>query len=231
MNGNKDQPPVPFGLSIVDLIAGAQLVQGILASLVRRSVSGIGSYVQVSLLEAIMDLQFEVFTTYLNDGGEQPVRSAVNNANAYIGAPYGIYETKDGYIALAMGSIIELGKLIECEPLSHYTDEKSWYTKRDEIKAILVEHLKANTTGHWLSILEAVDYWCAEVFSWRELLNHEGYKVLNMVQEIYRKNGTRMLTTRCPIRIDGQILTSEKGSPVIGEDTESVMKHMVHSNI
>jgi len=231
LNGNKDQPPVPFGLSIVDMIAGAQLVQGILACLVRRTKTGMGSYVQVSLLEAIMDLQFEVFTTYLNDGGEEPIRSAINNANAYIGAPYGIYETKDGFIALAMGSIVELGKLINCEPLSKYTDKKTWFTKRDEIKAILVVHLKTNTTGYWLNILEAVDFWCAEVLTWKELINHEGFRVLNMIQEVYRKNGTRMLTTRCPIRIDGKILTSDKGSPEIGEDTEKVIAQMIGSII
>jgi CoA:oxalate CoA-transferase len=230
LNGNQDQPPVPFGLSIVDMIAGAQLVQGILASLIRRNVSGTGSYVQVSLLEAILDMQFEVFTSYLNDGGQEPIRSSVNNANAYIGAPYGIYETSDGYIALAMGSIIELSKLLDCKPLSVFKDEKSWFNNRDEIKALLVEHLKTNTTKHWLSILEPVDFWCAEVLTWEALLTHDGFKVLNMVQEVYRKDGARMLTTRCPIRIDGQILTSTKGSPVLGEDHETIMKEMVFTN-
>ena len=44
---------------------------------------------EVSLLESVLDLQFEVVTTHLNDGGKSPQRSAVNNGHAYLGAPYG----------------------------------------------------------------------------------------------------------------------------------------------
>jgi crotonobetainyl-CoA:carnitine CoA-transferase CaiB-like acyl-CoA transferase len=91
LNGDADQPPVPFGLAVADMFAGAHLVQGILAALVRRGVTGKGGRVEVSLLESTLDLQFEVLSTFLNDGGKQPVRSSVNNAHAYLGAPYGIY--------------------------------------------------------------------------------------------------------------------------------------------
>ncbi len=110
LNGDAAQPPVPFGLAVADMMAGAHLVQGVLAALVRRGVTGLGAKVEVSLLESVLDLQFEVLTTYLNDGGKSPERSAVNNAHAYLGAPYGIYATSDGYIALAMGSILRIGR-------------------------------------------------------------------------------------------------------------------------
>ena len=97
LNGDADQPPVPFGLAVADLYAGAHLAQGILACLVRRGTTGRGGRVEISLLESVLDFQFEVLTTYLNDGGKLPQRSAINNAHAYLGAPYGIYTTKDGY--------------------------------------------------------------------------------------------------------------------------------------
>ena len=112
LNGDADQPPVPFGLAVADMMAGAHLVQGILALLIRRGITNRGGKVEVSLLESTLDLQFEVLTTYLNDGGQLPQRSAVNNAHAYLGAPYGIYATSDGYLALAMGSITRLGELL-----------------------------------------------------------------------------------------------------------------------
>ena len=76
--------------------AGAHLVQGVLACLVRRGVTGEGGLVEVSLLESVLDFQFEVLTTHLNDGGQPPQRSAINNAHAYLAAPYGIYATADG---------------------------------------------------------------------------------------------------------------------------------------
>ena len=105
LSSDADAPPTPFGVAIADLYAGAHLVQGILACLVRRGISGKGGKVQVSLLESILDFQFELISTYLNDGHKDPQRSTVNNAHAYLGAPYGVYRTSDGYISLAMGSI------------------------------------------------------------------------------------------------------------------------------
>ncbi|RME71776.1 MAG: CoA transferase [Chloroflexi bacterium] len=222
LNGNADMPPTPFGQSVVDLFAGAHLVQGILACLVRRGTTGKGGLVEVSLIESAMDVQFEVFTTFLNDGGQLPRRSAVNNANAYLAAPYGIYPTADGYIALAMASIPRLGELLDCPALLAYTDPKSWFSHRDEIKRILVDHLQTRPTAEWLSILEPADIWCAEVFNWHQLTAHEGFQVLKMVQTVGRSSDIKMETTRCPIRIDGQILVSPKGAPRLGEDTEKL---------
>src|SRR5690606_25579587 len=138
---DEGQGPVPMGLAVADLAAGAHLVQGVLACLVRRGVTGEGGQVEVSLLESLLDLQFEVLTTHLNDGGQPPERSAVRNAHAYLGAPYGIYETADGYMAVAMNPVTRLGELIGCEALTAYNDEKTWFTQRDDIKATLAEHL------------------------------------------------------------------------------------------
>src|SRR6266702_2886622 len=132
LNGDASQPPVPFGLAVADMMAGAHLVQGLLATLLRRGVTGLGGKVEVSLIESTLDFQFEVLTTYLNDGGKSPQRSAVNNAHAYLGAPYGIYATADGYLALAMGSILKLGQLLQCPELAAYTDPASLFDQRDE---------------------------------------------------------------------------------------------------
>lgn len=224
LNGDATQPPVPFGLAVADILAGAHLVQGILAALVRRGLSGKGAHVEVSLLESVLDLQFEVLTTYLNDGGKPPVRSSVNNAHAYLGAPYGIYATADGYIALAMGSIVRLGQLLECPALMTYDKPEQLFDQRDEIKSILVQHLRRNTTAHWLSILEPADIWCSDVLTWDRLFQHPGFTAVDMVQTTTRpasggQSAVEMRTTRCPIRIDGELLTSPRPAPRIGEHT------------
>lgn len=231
LNGDAAQPPVPFGLAVADMMAGAHLVQGLLAALVRRGVTGIGGKVEVSLLESILDLQFEVLTSYLNDGGKPPQRSAVNNAHAYLGAPYGIYATADGYLALAMGSILRLGELLDCPALATYTDPASLFDQRDEIKSILVHHLKHQTTQHWLSILEPADIWCADVLTWDSLFAHEAFRSLDMIQTVVRESdsqsGTTMRTTRCPIRIDGELLTSSLPAPRIGEHNQLITEEFL----
>ena len=205
LTGDEGDGPVPMGLAVADLTASAHLVQGILACLVRRGVTSEGGRVEVSLLESILDLQFEVITTHLNDGEKSPQRSAVRNAHAYLGAPYGIYATADGHLALAMGSIPVLGELLNCPALLAYQERQSWFDQRDEIKSILRDHLTTNTTTHWLSILEPADIWCADVLSWERLRQTEGYRVLDMEQEVLCPAGTPLKTLRCPIRIDGMI--------------------------
>jgi crotonobetainyl-CoA:carnitine CoA-transferase CaiB-like acyl-CoA transferase len=222
LNGDADQPPVPFGLSVADLTASAHLVQGILATLVRRGVTGRGGLVEVSLLESVLDLQFEVTTTFLNDGGRMPQRSRVNNAHAYLGAPYGIYATADGFLAVAMGSILKLGELLDLPALARFSDPQTWFTRRDEIKQLISDHLRTRPTQHWLSRLEPADYWCAEVLSWPKLWDTDAFKSLDWVQEIVRDDGPVMRTTRCPITIDGQRLTSRRGAPRVGQHTEQI---------
>lgn len=220
LNGNADQPPTPMGLSVGDLFAGQHLAQGLLAGILRAKRTGEGAHVEVDLMRSLLDAQFEVFTTYLNDGHKPPVRSATNNANAFIDAPYGIYSTKDGYLALAMIPVPRLGELIGCEALASYDDPETWHTKRDEIKAIIAEHLLGQTTAHWLSILEPADVWCADVYTWDKLMATEAFESLKMTQEVSRPNGTTLETTCCPILIDGERPCGGPAAPTVGQDND-----------
>lgn len=220
LNGNADQPPTPMGLSVGDLFAGQHLAQGLLAGILRAKRTGEGAHVEVDLMRSLLDAQFEVFTTYLNDGHKPPVRSATNNANAFIDAPYGIYSTKDGYLALAMIPVPRLGELIGCEALASYDDPETWHTKRDEIKAIIAEHLLGQTTAHWLSILEPADVWCADVYTWDKLMATEAFESLKMTQEVSRPNGTTLETTCCPILIDGERPCGGPAAPTVGQGND-----------
>jgi len=224
LSNNNNESPTPMGVAVVDIMAGTHIAQGILAALYKRVVNGEGALVQVSMFESILDFQFEVLTCYYNDGNQLPVRSAINSGHAYVAAPYGIYKTKDNYIALAMTNIVLLAGLLQCEQLKQFTDSNDWFNKRDEIKEILANHFISNTSGHWLSILEKADIWCAPVMDYDKLVKEEGYRVLNMEITVKTSNGLAIKTTRCPLRVDGKLLVSSKGAPVLGEDNEAITK-------
>ncbi|MCH4551696.1 CaiB/BaiF CoA transferase family protein [Aestuariibaculum lutulentum] len=225
LTGNADDGPVPMGLSIVDMLAGAHLAQGILAALYKKAIQNTGALVQVSMLESAIDFQFETITTYFNDGGELPERTKSNNAHAYLGAPYGIYKTKNGYLALAMGSIPVLAELLSCEALLQFPENK--FSLRDEIKTVLANHLETQNTSYWLNILEPADIWCAGVLNYQELFEEDGFKVLDFVQKVTMGDGYSYDTTRCPIKIDGELLKSDKGSPKLGEHTDKILKEFI----
>jgi crotonobetainyl-CoA:carnitine CoA-transferase CaiB-like acyl-CoA transferase len=224
LSGNATDPPVAFGLAVADMFAAQHLVQGILACLLRREKTGKGGCVEVSLLESILDFQFEVFTTYLNDGAKLPMRGKSNSAHAYLGAPYGIYETADGFLALAMTPVAQLGELLGAPDLHRFADRESWFVHRDEIRSILASHLRARNTRDWLDILEPADIWCAQVLSWTDLVQHDAFKTIDMVQRLSHSSGAELLTTRCPIRIDGETMTSSDPGPELGQHGASLAK-------
>ena len=224
LNGNGGEAPTPMGLAVADMLAGHALVEGILAAIIKRFRTEKGSHVETSLVEALLDFQFEVLTTYFNDGNRKPKRSSYNNAHAYLSAPYGIYKTSNGYIAIAMTPLPQLGELLDLDSIKNLHDQKEWFTKRDEIKKNIGDWIEKGTTEHWLSILEPADIWCSKVLDWETMVKHEGFKILDMVQRIQRDDGLDIETLRCPIKIDGEIFKSNKAAPKIGNDNNNIKK-------
>src|SRR3954470_9623009 len=223
LNGDEGQGPVPFGLAVADMLAGANAVQGVLAALVRRGVTGAGTHVETSLLESVLDLQFEVLTTYLNDGRRVPRRSSFRSAHAYLAAPYGVYETADGYLALAMTPISKLVSLLELGALRPFADHPdSWFTARDDIKIVLAGHLKTRPTSDWLAVFEPGDVWAAKVMTWPELLDSDAFSALDLLQTVDRDDGVSITTTRAPLKVDGQRPSCTEAAPRLGQHSGAV---------
>lgn len=218
LSGRKSQGPVPFGLAVADLMCGNHFVQGILAALLKRAKTGKGVLVEVSLLESILDVQFEAITSYLNDGGNQPERGDVKgSAHAFLSAPYGVYQTQDGYISLAMGDLLFIGSILELD-LKKYTDKQLWFSQRDEIRNILSEKLLSQKSDYWLDLLQKEGIWCGKVLNYEQLNNQPFVKELQLKQTVKNSAGETLVTTRSPIQLDGGILTSPKAAPKVGED-------------
>ena len=224
LSGNDGDPPTPMALAIADMLAGHNLCEGILACLVRRGLTGRGGLVETSLMEALLDFQFEVLTTYLNDGGRPPRRSAFRNAHAYLAAPYGVYDTANGYLALAMTHLPTLGTLLNLTELEKISDSAEGFRRRDDIKGVIAKRLKEHTTEHWLQILNTSDIWCAEVLDWPTLRASEAFQQLAMLQTLTDDRGIEILTTRSPIRLDGNLLTSKRLAPSVGQHTEAIQE-------
>ena len=221
LNGSATDGPVPVGLSIADHLLSCHIAQGVTALLVRRFRTGQGGFVESSLLESMLDLQFELLSTRLNDESIHVERHGEHSAHAFLAAPYGTYPTADGYIALAMNPIPKLGQLLDVPELEAMTDPQEAWDRQEEIEAVLAATFALQPTDHWLAILDAADVWCAPVLTLDELLASEGFAAIEMTQEVTRR-GKTITTTRSPLRIDGEILTSTKAAPLLGEDDDAV---------
>ena len=226
--GNKDDNPLPFGLAIGDYLCGNQAVQAILAALIRRHKTGRGALLELSLLETLIDFQFEFFTTYFQTN-QQHLRSGVNNGHSLLSAPYGIYQTANGYIAVAMMPLEKLNIAIQSEGLKKFT-EKEAFEKRDEIKAILTQHFITDTTDIWLQKMHLYDLWVMPVLNWEQLMQTSTYQGLNMEQE-FAVGNKKIKTTRCPISINKQYFLSAIPAPKLGEHTEKLKRELIKEKI
>jgi CoA:oxalate CoA-transferase len=124
-----------------------------------------------------------------------------------------------------MTPIGKLADLLKLEALAAYSnDPKSWFKERDAIKSIIAGLVATQPTSHWLEILEPADIWCAKVLDWPELLTSEGFKALDMLQTVTRDDNVSILTTRSPLRVDGQRATTSRAAPLIGEQSDKIRK-------
>ncbi|MET4783237.1 CaiB/BaiF CoA-transferase family protein [Glaciihabitans sp. UYNi722] len=228
LSGSHDDGPVPVGLSIADHLMSCHIAQGVTALLVRRFRTGVGGHAQTSLLEALLDLQFELLSTHLNDSRVTVKRGGEHSAHAFLSAPYGTYPTSDGYVALAMNPIPVIGRLLGIAELENMIDPETWWSEQERIEAVLASHFARETTDHWLEILDAADVWCAPVLTLEQLVAHDGFAAIDMTQEVTRQvtnsggPAVTLTTTRSPIRIDGEVLRNATSAPLLGQHNDSV---------
>lgn len=201
--------PIPFGLAIADMITGAHLVQGMLAALVRRSLQGNGALVEVNMLESTLDAMQEIWEEkWMPDGSSSSDAEGPEEqeSNRWL---KGLYPTATGYIALGDLPLHTLAQALA----AHFTSDSS-----GEATAARIEELLATQPADYWSVqLEKAGIACEELLDWKQLLSQEAFCELNMTQDIYRSNGTRMTALSCPIRLNGHRLQSTRGAPSIGE--------------
>lgn len=225
LTGNKDASPLPFGLAIGDYLCGHQAVQGILAALIRQKKYGLGAYLELSMLESLIDLQFEFFTTFFKSG-QCPERSAINNGHSLLSAPYGIYQTSDGFIGVAMTPLHKLVSVMGCTAAAGFRDENA-FAERDAIKEIFSKHFLTAPTSHWVEKASAHDLWMMPVLNWTELIKTNTYKALQIEQQLEVNNQKNLVTTSCPIRINKQKLYSSVAAPKLGQHTKQIKAELL----
>jgi crotonobetainyl-CoA:carnitine CoA-transferase CaiB-like acyl-CoA transferase len=126
-----------------------------------------------------------------------------------------------------MASISELAKAIHCEALLSFTPEDA-FGKRDEIKQIIAAHVLNGTSQYWIDCMHGYGLWAMEVFDWKKLVKHEAYKCLEMEQTLKTVHGKNIVTTRCPIRINGEKLYSATPAPQLGASNKIIMKELLN---
>src|SRR5690606_37969435 len=133
-----------------------------------RERTGEGQRVEVNMLDALVTIQMQELSVF-TDGGKPQTRSAEPHAHCYIRAPYGVFATADGYIALAFANLETLGRLIGEPSFEGMDDERDSWTHRDAIFGAVRERLTARGSAEWLELFRAHDVWAGPVHGYAEL--------------------------------------------------------------
>lgn len=223
LTGEVDGAPVPAGIAIADILGGlyaaTALVSGILArqrgrtSMPRADIS-----LQQSLIHAM-----GLYTVRWLNGGPAPHRMGAETA--YV-APYGRYETADGWIVVAargekywreVATRAGLADLLE-DP--RFASNRDRIVHRDELNRLLSDAMRTRTTATWLEVFD--DLPVAAVNDVPAAFAHPQVEATGGVVELVANGKGAMRVPRSAIRWVHDPL--DVGLPgALGVDTERIL--------
>jgi crotonobetainyl-CoA:carnitine CoA-transferase CaiB-like acyl-CoA transferase len=232
VTGMPGGPPLRAGPPLADLVAGLHGALGICAALVRRGHTGQGETVGASLNNGLVSLLAFLAANYLATG-EEPVRTGNDHA---IVAPYGMFRTRDGEVALAPSQEQSYQRLLDALALAALRADPRFATNdlrvrnRAAVNAAIEARLVTETTEYWIDTLNAAGVPCgrvmglAEVFADPQILDQE-----MVLQQEHPGHGTvRMLGF--PIKFAEAPCALRRPTPEIGADTDAVLAELGYSS-
>ena len=202
ITGTRADGPRAVGVSAVDHHGAALFAAGILAALLRRERTGEGGRVDVNLLSAAIDLQLESFTCYLNGETPEEVSQPGAISGWYYGAPYGIYATRDGHVAISLGSLELLNRALDIPADARITDAES-YTRRDEAARAIAARLQEWSTEDTLARLSEHGIWHAPINDYADVVKDPQVQHNGSFSTITGATGTPITLVNHPVRYDG----------------------------
>ncbi len=224
--GRSSDPPTPNALWSADVMSGYQAAIGILAAVIARQRTNEGQRVDVSMLATVMDCEVQELTTHLNSG-LLPERTEEPSAHGWIGAPYGVYETADGYMTIAYMPIEGLAEVIDAPELAELNGVADGFDRRDEIVRMVAAKLIARPTAEWLDALYARGYMAGPVYTYEDLANDPHVRETGMVVEVDNPAGGTYRMPNIPLMMSGTHPTISRRPPGLSEHTDEVLRDLL----
>jgi len=225
LTGDPNGEPMRFPAPLADIVTGLHSTIAILAALLARAQSGLGQFIDSSLLDSQAAWLALTATDYFLTG-VPPVR--LGNSHPSI-VPYQPFCTRDKHIVVAVGTprhwrdfceILGLG-LDVCDAPRFATNEAR-IINRTELIGLISGILLTEDAEHWLSRLQEANIPCAPINSVPEILSDPHYVARGNIVEIpYHGRMLRLLAS--PIRLADTPPTFRLPPPLLGEHTDEIL--------
>lgn len=203
ITGTVESGPRAVGVSAADHHGAALLAMGVLAALLRRATTGKGCRVDVNLLSAAIDLQNESFTCFLNGPRPASVTPHKLSGGWYFAAPYGIFPTADGHLAISLTSLATLAEALAAPRIATFTSAEE-YDRRDEINALVAEALQLRPNSEWEQILTRHKIWHSPVNDYASVVADPQVRHNGTFVTIPGATGSPITLVGHPIKYDGK---------------------------
>lgn len=204
ITGSREGGARAVGVSAVDHHGAALFAMGILAALVGRLRSGRGRRVDVNLLSSAIDLQLESFSCYLNGEAPDSVRQPKHIAGWYYSAPYGIYPTEDGEMAISLTDMATLAEALGLPELAAVTPEEA-FMRNEELAELIAGAMAQKPTAAWLEILGSRRIWHARVNDYAEVVADPQVRHNQNFVTLPGATGAPVTLINHPVRYDGAV--------------------------
>jgi CoA:oxalate CoA-transferase len=166
-NGAAADPPLRSGPPISDLTAGLYAALGVTAALLRRERTGEPEHVDVSLTNSMISMLSYLALDYFASG-QVPARTGNDHP---IAAPYGLFNARDGAIAIAPNDDVFFGRLMDALSLGEakkdpaFASNRLRVAQRDKLNAMVEEVISKRNADEWIERLNAAGVPCCRVNS------------------------------------------------------------------
>ncbi len=228
-DGEPGGGPQKAGVAIADLATGLYSTIAVLAALAHRDRTGEGQYIDMALLDVQVALLANMNTNFLASG-KPPVRWG--NAHPNI-VPYQTFQTRDGWIIVAVGNDGQFRKFVEAGGRPELADDERFATNpsrvrhRDTLVPILAEMVKARGKADWIGALEAAGVPCGPINDLDEVFDNEQVVARGMQVSLPHPCGADVKLVRNPIRMSATPPDARTAPPLLGAQTEDVLRDML----
>ncbi len=217
--------PTRAGTAVADLSAGLYAATGILIALNERAVSGLGQWVQTSLLQAQIALMDFQAARYLLDG---EVPGQVGNDHPTV-TPMGVVATSDGHINLGVGGDGQWQAL--CTALDQpewaenldYARMEDRTARRDEVWSLLRPIFATRTSAEWIAILDEHDVPAGPIYRMNEVFDDPQVQHLAMAQTVRHPVRGDIRLVAQPFDLSRTPASLVTAAPDAGEHTDEVL--------
>jgi CoA:oxalate CoA-transferase len=226
VTGHAEGPPTRVGVSQGDILAGVYAALAVLAALVRRGARGIGSYIDVSMLEAQLHLATHAFGIRSATGSD-PRR--IGNRHPAV-APFDVYPTSGGFVAIAVVDDAAFGRLCGVLGLPELATDDRFSSRESRLQYVTdLTHIVSTRTAEWRSedlvaALTAASVAAGPVATIGDLMDDEHLSERGSLLRVPDWGSSGLAVPRPPFRLDGQRLGVNRRAPDLGSLTLDQLK-------